>query len=78
MKKSRDQTDLQDQLLEEPLALVFAHGVAEGDGVRKKNKYGPKKRKCTSELGGEVVSDSSEISTPLAGAVGLNLPQNQP
>lgn len=32
VKKLRDQSDLKDQLLEEPLALVFAHGVAEGDG----------------------------------------------
>lgn len=47
---------------EESLALVFGHGVAESDGARKKKKYSPKMRKGTPELGGEVESDSIEVS----------------
>lgn len=46
--------------------------------MRRKKKYGPKKRKGTLEVGGEVESDSSEVSTPLAGAAGLTLPPTQP
>lgn len=42
LNKAQDQPNLQVQLLEKPLALIFAHGVAESDGVRKKKKYGPK------------------------------------
>lgn len=73
-KKSRNHIETQVLPLEEPLALLFAHGVAEIEGAHKKKKYGPKKKRETLELGGKIGLKDLEGCTTTAGATSQYLP----